>query len=128
MNKERRNGTTGGMNGGQNNMNGTQGEMNVRRENQPNNMTQGALLEEIRALSFVKTELELYLDTHPTCQKALDYYSQTVDALNSLMERYHEEYGPLVAAGVTNPDAWTWVEMPWPWQVGNGAPEKGGKR
>ena len=31
-----------------------------------------ALLERIQKLSFVKCELELYLDTHPTCRAALD--------------------------------------------------------
>ncbi|MBO5316784.1 MAG: spore coat protein CotJB [Clostridia bacterium] len=91
------------------------------------NMASAALLEEIRALSFVKVELELFLDTHPNSQKALDYYQQTIDALDMLYEIYHEKYGPLLASGVTDPDKWTWVNTPWPWQVGNGAPEKGGR-
>ena len=80
-----------------------------------------ALLEEIRALSFVKTELELYLDTHPTCHTALDYYHKTVEALGMLMTKYQYEVAPLRAEGVMSNDAWTWVDTPWPWQAGNGA-------
>ena len=84
-----------------------------------------ALLEEIRSLSFVKTELELYLDTHPDCHTALDYYYKTVEALEALMMKYQNEVGPLRAEGVMSDDRWSWVDTPWPWQAGNGA--SGGK-
>ncbi len=121
MNKSPRNNTSNG---------GMQGNMSMPRQNNGDtNMTPAALLEEIRALSFVKSELELFLDTHPNCRQALDYYRQTVDALDSYMERYHEEVGPLIASGAVNPDTWTWVDTPWPWQVANGAPKwEGGKK
>ena len=76
----------------------------------------GPLLEQIRALAFVKNELELYLDTHPTCRTALDYYRKTVDELERLTEEYHNQYGPLVASGNLSTDKWNWVEEPWPWQ------------
>ena len=81
---------------------------------------QNSLLEEIRSLAFVKAELELYLDTHPGCHTALDYYRKTVDALEELMMKYQNEFGPLRAEGVMSNDYWTWVDTPWPWQVGNG--------
>ena len=92
-----------------------------RRENTDQLPSGNALLEEIRALSFVKVELELYLDTHPNCRTALDYYRKTVDALDELMIKYHNEKGPLRAEGVLTDDGWTWVSEPWPWQAGNGA-------
>lgn len=75
-----------------------------------------ALLEKIRALTFAKTELELYLDTHPRCKVALDYYYQNIEALRELTELYESVYGPLTAAGNVSPDGWTWVNGPWPWQ------------
>lgn len=74
-----------------------------------------SLAEKIRALTFVKQELELYLDTHPTCRVALDYYHMTIDALENLKEEYHNTHGPLVASGVTDEMEWTWVDEPWPW-------------
>ena len=97
--------------------------------NMRGNMCGGSdLLEEIRALSFVKAELELYLDTHPGCHTALDYYHKTVEALEELMTRYQYEVGPLRAEGVMSNDSWTWVKEPWPWQAGNGAVNERGER
>lgn len=73
-------------------------------------------LEAIRELSFVKVELELYLDTHPSCKVALDYYHRTVDALSKLMAEYQAGGTPIVAAGSIDNNVWTWVKEPWPWQ------------
>ena len=86
-----------------------------------NTNTAKNLLEKIRALSFVKTELELYLDTHPKTQTALEYYAKTVDELSALTEDYESNYGPITASGVRVDKGWTWIETPWPWQEGNGA-------
>lgn len=74
------------------------------------------LLERIRQLSFVKVELELYLDTHPRCKVALDYYYQTVDALTKYTDEYQAKYAPLTAMGSTGTEEWAWVKEPWPWQ------------
>lgn len=76
----------------------------------------GNIGEQIRALCFVKNELELYLDTHPDCKIALDYYYKTVAELKKLTEQYENTVGPLTAMGVMSPDKWTWVKEPWPWQ------------
>ena len=83
-----------------------------------------ALLEQIRELSFVKVELELYLDTHPNCRVAIDYYHQTVDALNKLMEQYHATGSLVRAEGSQNGDEWEWVKTPWPWQKGGELTDK----
>ena len=92
----------------------------ARIQSKNENQSADAMLQEIRELSFVKTELELYLDTHPNCHTALDYYHRTTDALNDLMMKYQSMVGPLRAEGVVSNDNWTWVNTPWPWQVGNG--------
>ena len=88
---------------------------NAENGNNGQNDTQKSLLEKIRSLSFVKAELELYLDTHPKCKVALDYYYQTVDALTKYVDEYQEKYGPLTAMGAKNTEEWTWVKEPWPW-------------
>ena len=95
-------------NQGENNMN-----MNRIGGPRPNNET---LKEQIRALCFVKKELELYLDTHPNCQTALDYFYRTVNELTRLTEEYENAVGPLTSGGVVSTDEWTWVRQPWPWQ------------
>ncbi len=110
------NGMNGGMNG---NMNGTNGNMNGGMQNGRvgGAMLRGDLPEQIRALTFVAKELELYLDTHPGCRTALDYYYQTLAELKRLKEQYQNTVGPLTTAGVTDTEMWTWVNGPWPWQM-----------
>ena len=73
-------------------------------------------LRAIQELSFVKAELELYLDTHPDCKTALDYYHKTVDALDKMMAEYQAKGTPIVAAGSIAKDSWSWIKGPWPWQ------------
>ena len=80
------------------------------------NGTNRELMEKIRSLSFVAQELELYLDTHPTCKVALDYYYQTVDALKKLKDEYQAKYGPLTRCAADNDNRWTWLDRPWPWE------------
>ncbi len=93
------------------NMNGDRGGMGGNGSG----LGKEALFEQIRALGFVKVELELYLDTHPNCRTAIDYYFQTVAALERLTDEYEARFGPLTAAGVTTSESWSWVDSPWPW-------------
>lgn len=84
------------------------------------------LKRKIQELSFVKTEIELYLDTHPDSVVAMDYYREAVEALDTYMAEYQAEFGPLVSReGIMN-DRWAWVDRPWPWQNGgeNGKEER----
>lgn len=119
------NGGMNGSNGGNNRMNGNMnGGMNGNINNRNMNgrdtnggALRGTLAEQIRALGFVKAELELYLDTHPGCRTALDYYHQTLRELKRLVEEYENTVGPLRAEGVTNTENWTWIDGPWPWQM-----------
>lgn len=113
MNGTNMNGTN--MNG--TNMNGRVGGMTDNRtgRNPSGQALTGNLAEQIRALCFVKTELELYLDTHPRCRTALDYYYQTIEELKRLTEEYENTTGPLTAAGNVSTDQWHWVDGPWPW-------------
>ena len=70
-----------------------------------------------RVADGVKTELELYLDTHPDCRTALDYYYRTLAELKKFTDEYQNTVGPLTAMGVTDTERWTWVDGPWPWQT-----------
>lgn len=136
MNRERNNGRVGGMNmNGNNRMNGQNGNLNYQNGNyngqngymngtgrtnngrdNMNGQLRGDLAEQIRALTFVLKELELYLDTHPNCRTAIDYYYRTVEELKKLKEEHENTVGPLTSAGVVSNDEWTWVQQPWPWQ------------
>lgn len=118
-NNNMRNLTNPGFGGGVNNMNGsvggTTGGTTYGRNPNGGALT-GSLADQIRALCFVKVELELYLDTHPKCRTALDYYYQTVEELKRLTEQYENTTGPLTAMGNVSTNQWHWVDGPWPWQ------------
>ena len=140
MNKERNNTTPraeqGNINGNRMNNGNNAGMQNGNRMNNGNNSVnrngganargggidmngrplRGSLAEQIRALCFVKTELELYLNTHPTCPTALDYYYRTIRELDRLKEEYTNTVGALTADKVITGDGWTWATTPWPWQ------------
>ena len=113
-----------------NNMNGTSQNSRNATGIAPNgNMTQNGsnmsggvspdLVKAIHELEFVRVELELYLDTHPGCKVALDYYHRTVDALRELRERYQAGGDLLFAEGSTNTEWWDWVGGMWPWFKGD---------
>ena len=77
------------------------------------------LMKKIQALSFAKTESELYLDAHPSAEAAISYYKDLVARLGALCEQYEAKYGPITASGVAG-DRWSWVDGAWPWQYNAG--------
>ena len=79
-------------------------------------MSREELYLKIQQLGFAKAEAELFLDTHPTCKNALDYFHKIVRELDMAMTEYQNKYGALTTDGVMNTDRWTWVEGAWPWQ------------
>jgi len=87
-------------------------EMNEKR------MSRSDAMRRIEELSFVKAELELFLDTHPDCTAALDYYRKTLDALAGAVAEYEASYGPVRAEGAAAGDGWSWVGGEWPWYSG----------
>ena len=78
-------------------------------------MNREELMDKIHALSFAMTEAQLFLDTHPDCRTALDYFRGLRDELDGYMTEYQNKYGPLFA-DMTVGDKWAWVDGPWPWQ------------
>ena len=78
-------------------------------------MTKEELMDKIHALSFAMTEAQLFLDTHPDCRAALDYFRAAKDEMDMAMTEYQNKYGPLLA-DMTVGDKWAWTDGPWPWQ------------
>ena len=83
-------------------------------------MNREEMLDKIRAAGFAMHEAALFLDTHPDCPAALDYFTDARDELTRLTEEYEKAFGPLTYAGVSG-DSWSWVDAEWPWHAGNGA-------
>ena len=72
---------------------------------------------QIRNYEFAITEIALYLDTHPTDQKALCLHRKYCKEYRELTDKYQKVYGPLTIQFPCN--KWRWIEEPWPWERGN---------
>lgn len=76
------------------------------------------LFRKIQIYGFVIADTALYLDTHPTDPLALDYYDR-IRALNKqAVAEYTACYGPITMDDVDTKNKWTWIEKPWPWEMG----------
>lgn len=75
-----------------------------------------ALLKEIQAEDFAVYEAALYLDGHPQCRKALEYYCIHKKEAKALRDRYESLFGPLCHYGNADGNCWRWVSSPWPWE------------
>ena len=75
------------------------------------------LLKRIQELSFAKVETELYLDTHPDCQNALEFYNDILEELNDAMIKYQGSVRALFSEGAAG-KRWSWVDESWPWHHG----------
>lgn len=81
-----------------------------------NNMSKYELLKEITALDFVMIDLQLYLNTHPMDQAALERYNAIVPQLDTLKKNYESCYGMLCVGNSFSPYPWQWISEPWPWE------------
>lgn len=78
------------------------------------------LLQHISEVSFAVNDIHLFLDTHPNCQEAMDYYREKVMERRKCMKEYAENFGPLTVddAFRSSENCWKWVTEPFPWEKG----------
>lgn len=74
------------------------------------------LLRKIQQHSFALVEATLFLDGHPNCQRALQYFACQKAAYDKYVAEYEQNYGPLTAHSGANCDTWKWIQGPWPWE------------
>lgn len=76
------------------------------------------LLDRIRAYEFSAVELNLFLDSHPGEQRAVNDFNMFVRQIAALKCEYERLYGPLINFGFSGPSRcpWQWIEDPWPWE------------
>lgn len=79
-------------------------------------MDRDKLFRTIQMYGFAIDEIVLYLDTHPNCQNALNYYHKYNNLKREAVEEYNRLYGPLTAKQVRSREKWTWTNEPWPWE------------
>ncbi|MBS4534139.1 spore coat protein CotJB [Clostridium sp. D2Q-14] len=74
------------------------------------------LLQEIMEVGFALIETNLYLDTHPTDERALMLHNTHSRKYNDLYNRYSSKYGPLTYTGMSR-CPWEYIQGPWPWEI-----------
>lgn len=74
------------------------------------------LLKKIMEVEFAVLELNLYLNTHPRDESALEDFNQYVRQLRNLKQEYRDQYGPL-SARCPSGYPWQYPAMEWPWQI-----------
>lgn len=75
-----------------------------------------ALLRKIKQYDFSLKELNLYLDTHPRCQRALAMFAQYKKLREEAVAEYNDKFGPLTPEQNQNLQSWDWIADPWPWE------------
>lgn len=76
------------------------------------------LLQKINQVSFAVNDITLYLDTHPTDQKALEYFQHYNNQRMVALKQYECKYGPLTLDTATAKGRWLWSTQPMPWEGG----------
>ncbi len=70
----------------------------------------------LQTLDFCLLETVHYLNGHPGCKDALDYYQQIRKEALAARNAYEEAYAPITMYGCNDSDCWEWVMSPWPWE------------
>ena len=63
--------------------------------------------------SFIVTDLNLFQDTHPNCEKTKRLLITFKTELNKLKEYYNTNFSPLTIDGISEE---SYYKGPWPWE------------
>ena len=74
-------------------------------------------LQAVYETGFALDEATLYLDTHPNCQIAMQYFQNARRMNRQAMKAYEEVNVPLQVADADS-NNWNWINGPWPWEGG----------
>ncbi len=86
---------------------------------QMNQMSQAQLLHFIDMVSFQVVDTQLFLDTHPKDEDAINHFNYYVDLRKNALKTYAQKYAPLTIDTANPSDYWAWAKTPWPWEGGN---------
>lgn len=74
------------------------------------------LYHDIGIVSFVLTELSLYLDTHPTDRNAIEYFNHYNRIRHQMVKEFSMKYFPLTLDLAESNKEWRWGDAPLPWE------------
>lgn len=80
-------------------------------------MNKSELKKRIFEIDFVIYDLVLYLDTHPTCKKAMELLEEYRKKRKEIVLLYENNFGKFIGSinDVPANDCWQWLSSPWPW-------------
>lgn len=84
--------------------------------NNVNKRERECALKKLMAYDFMQLELNLYLDTHPCDQRALNEFHKVNKKAIELRKLFEERYGELTTSSAMSNEKWSWIESPWPWE------------
>lgn len=84
-----------------------------------NKVDKEKLMKIITQASFAIDDVKLFLDTHPNCTEAIEFYKKAKKMRKEAVEEYTREFGPITAYNVDVDDYWTWNSSPLPWEGGS---------
>ena len=74
------------------------------------------LLYMIKKYDLSLKELNLYLDTHPNCRRALAMFKQYKSLREKALNEYISKFGPITPEQSDDNSHWSWVDDSWPWE------------
>ena len=80
-------------------------------------MNREELMYLIQQAGFALVDANLFLDSHPQNQMALDYFTDVQRQYTELQAEYEMMFGPLPAFDTDTEQGWTWIQAPWPWEL-----------
>ena len=83
------------------------------------NMDKKSLMKIITQASFALDDTRLFLDTHPNCKEAIEYYNKAQAVREEAWNEYTGKFGPLSFYEVSDENYWEWTQGPMPWEGGD---------
>ena len=84
-----------------------------------NNSEKMNLKRSIMQICFSLYDCRLFLDTHPNCTEAINYYERLHNTFLRLHDEYSSKYGMLSAYSSVENNDWNWNEGKMPWEGDN---------
>lgn len=82
-----------------------------------NEFDKNQLPRQIQISKFALLDSSLYLDSHPDCAEACEYFQKQLEHYNKAVAHYEEHFGPLTHSSAVKNGRWSWNDAPWPWEM-----------
>ena len=74
------------------------------------------LLQKLQQYDFMLYDLQLYLNSHPSCPEGRAKYCKYRELRDEAAREYANACGPFRAEQADTDSVWNWIDNPWPWE------------